>query len=641
MAFRVNCPSCGAPVVFRSAASLLAVCEFCDSTLVRHDQDVEDIGKMAQLAEDRSPLQLGSEGKYQGVGFALVGRLQLRYERGLWNEWYLLFDDQRTGWLSEANGEYVLTFPVAADEPLPLFDKLVAGQRLSLLGRAWTVSNVERAECVAGEGELPFRVAGGYAVPTVDLRSGKAFATLDYSESPPLLFVGEAVALDHLRFSNLRQADPLAMRQLDARTFRCPGCGSALSARSADILSVGCASCGAVIDTADKSHRLASAAMALESGNFVPQLALGSKGVFEGKALEVIGYMVRACRSDGQTFDWEEYLLVDEQGGYRWLVQEQGHWNLVDVLADPPLLPRQADRPVSWRGQEFRHFSTTREAEVIYVIGEFNWRVRRGDRQEVIDYVAPPQMLSCERSANDLSWSRGIYLAPAEVSRAFALPAELPAARGVYTNQPNPWQERFMRSLSVCFRFLLIAVVLHIAVLLLLGSQRLLRQEFSFSTFSSGEQRTQEFNLPHGARKLRVRNEASIDNTWVALDLLLVHRDSGTVWPAAREISYYHGNDGGESWSEGRRDDEVSFSGLPPGNYYLTIDPELAPEIMGSVQNRLVVSTGGANWSNFVLLVIFLLLMPGYALFRSVSLETRRWAESDHAPVASEDEDDE
>ena len=596
---------------------------------------------MAQLAEDRSPLQLGSEGRHEGVHFALVGRLQLRYERGLWNEWYLLFDDQRTAWLSEAGGEYVLTFQVPTDEPLPLFDKLAAGQRMSLAGRAWTVSNVEQAECVAGEGELPFRVGGGYAVPAVDLRSGQAFATLDFSESPPLLFVGEAVDFGRLQFSNLREAGKLAGRQVDARTFRCPACGSTLSARSAEILSVGCGACGAVVDTTDANYRLASAALAAETANYVPQLELGSKGIFEGQSLELIGYMVRSCQSDGMVFEWAEYLLVAEQGGYRWLVEDQGHWNLVDVLSDPPVLPQDASRPVSWRGQAFRHFSTIREAEVTYVVGEFNWRVRRGDRQAASDYVAPPQMLSCERSANELTWSRGVYLTPGEVSKAFGLPAELPAARGVYANQPNPWQERFSRSLGACLRFLLLAVVMQIVLLLVFGGQRLLRQEFSFSAFSSGEQRTQEFNLPHGARKLRVRNEAAVDNAWVALELVLVHRDSGTAWPATREISFYHGNEGGDSWSEGHRDDEVSFSGLPPGHYYLTIDPELAPEIMGSVQDRLVVTTGGANWSNFVLLLIFLLLMPGYALFRSVSFETRRWAESDHALVLSTDEDDE
>ena len=105
-----NCPSCGAPVRFRGAASIVAICEFCRSTLVRQGAALENIGTMTEVIEDASPLQLGTEGRYKGLHFALIGRIQYRYESGAWNEWYCLFDDQRTGWLSDAMGNYLVTF---------------------------------------------------------------------------------------------------------------------------------------------------------------------------------------------------------------------------------------------------------------------------------------------------------------------------------------------------------------------------------------------------------------------------------------------------------------------------------------------------------------------------------------------------
>ena len=92
-----NCPSCGAPVTFRSSASLLAVCGYCKSTLIRHDLNLENLGRMADLMEDASPLQLGAEGRYKNSHFGVIGRIQLRYQQGLWNEWHLLFDDRRAG----------------------------------------------------------------------------------------------------------------------------------------------------------------------------------------------------------------------------------------------------------------------------------------------------------------------------------------------------------------------------------------------------------------------------------------------------------------------------------------------------------------------------------------------------------------
>jgi len=222
VALTASCPSCGAPVVFKSASSIFAVCEYCQSTLVRHDTALEDIGKMAALAEDRSPLQLGAEGSYQGVHFALIGRIQIKYSQGYWNEWHLLFDDMRTGWLSEAGGEYVLTFAQQVQELLPKFAELKIGQRFVLASQPWTVSNIENAECVAGQGELPFKVGAGYPVSAVDLRNGPNFATLDYSETPPLLFVGEAVAFASLKMSNLREGVPSRRIPSRRRSFAAP-----------------------------------------------------------------------------------------------------------------------------------------------------------------------------------------------------------------------------------------------------------------------------------------------------------------------------------------------------------------------------------------------------------------------------------
>jgi hypothetical protein len=205
---KVNCPACGAPVDFKSAVSILAVCEYCRSTLVRHDVNVEDIGKMAELQLDGSPLQLGAQGRYRGINFGVVGRIQLRFDRGIWNEWHLLLDDGRSGWLGEAQGIYAVSFLTKTSADIPSFDRLKAGNRVDLKGQVFQVQNVESARCIAGEGELPFRVGAGYDAAVADLVGEKnSFATIDYSEDEPLLFIGEYVEFDDLHFSNLRHFD--------------------------------------------------------------------------------------------------------------------------------------------------------------------------------------------------------------------------------------------------------------------------------------------------------------------------------------------------------------------------------------------------------------------------------------------------
>ena len=641
MAVSASCPSCGAPVVFKSAASVFAVCEYCQSTLVRHDQALEDIGKMAALVEDRSPLQLGAEGSYKGVHFALIGRIQLKYSQGLWNEWHLLFDDMRNGWLSEAGGEYVLTFSEHVQEQLPSFAELKIGQRFLLTGRPWTVSNIENAECVAGQGELPFTVGGGYPVPAIDLRNGTSFATLDYSDTPPRLYVGEAVDFHALKMSNLRDGMALPERTVEARVFRCPACGSPMSARSKEILAVGCAACGAVVNTADDNYQVLSKALGQRDERYEPRLPLGSKGVLEGKPVEVIGFLVRQCQADGVSYEWGEYLLAAEHGSYRWLTESRGHWNIADVLSDPPTVSTAMEESdVRWRGENFRHFSTTGSAEVIQVAGEFTWQVRRGETCQVVDYVAPPRMLSRESTDNDLNWSCGTYVAPEVIATAFKLRDKQPESSAIYANQPNPWAESHRNACSLFWKLAGLVTVIQIFFIFVFSGQVLLRQDFEFSPGAATEQSSQEFVVGSKVRKIRVRNTTSLDNNWLGLNLVLVNKATADAWPASREVAYYHGRDGGESWSEGRRDDEVAFTNVPPGTYYLTVDPDLPADQFVTVRDRLEVSSAGAGWSNFVLVLLFLAIFPIFSRLRFAAFEVRRWAESEHAPESNDDAGD-
>ena len=642
MALTASCPSCGAPVVFKSAASIFAVCEYCQSTLVRHDQALEDIGKMAALVEDHSPLQLGAEGRYQGVHFALIGRIQLKYSQGLWNEWHLLFDDMRTGWLSEAAGEYVLTFIQPSEDLLPALDSLKVGQRFVLASQPWTVSNIEPAECVAGQGELPFKVGAGYPVSTVDLRNGSRFATLDYSETPPLLFVGEAVDFKSLQLSNLRQGMTAPEKTVEAKVFRCPSCGSPMSARSAEILAVGCVACGAVVNTGDRNYQLLSRALGNRDERYIPRLPIGSKGRLDGAPLEVIGFLVRQTKSEGVTYEWREYLLAGENGSYRWLTEYKGHWNVVDVLSDTPKKSGAIEiGEVRHAGEVYRHYSTTQSAEVIQVAGEFTWRVRCGETARVIDYVAPPLMLSSERTEREISWSLGRYLSAADLVAAFNLKTALPDPIGVFANQPNPWEDTHRHVCKVFWRLAGLLLLIQLLFVVFGSGKLLLRQDLLFFPFmAESTVQTRDFEVRGRSSKITVHNKTSLDNNWIGLDLLLVNKTTGTAWPASRELAYYWGNDGGESWSEGNRQDEVVFLDIPPGTYYLTVDPDLAPEKPVQVHDTVEVWRGGTGWSSFVLALIFIALFPIFTRLRHAAFEAQRWADSDHAPEVSGDSDD-
>jgi hypothetical protein len=632
MAQTARCPSCGAPVEFKSAASILAVCDYCQSTLIRHGEDLENLGKMAALIEDKSPLQRGAEGRWRGRHFGLIGRIQIKYEQGLWNEWHLLFDDGKSGWLSEAGGEYVISEPQWLAESLPRFEELQPGGEHLIDGRAYTVSNVETAECVAGEGELPFKVGAGYPAPVADLRDEQGrFATLDYSDDPakPLLFVGESVDLKSLAWANLRQGVPLPKVTVNTRAFNCPSCGAPLKVAHENIETVGCGSCGALLDPGDE--RIKILATAKSKQKVAPLLELGSKGSLRGEMLEVIGFMRRRMQADGIDYFWSEYLLLGPDNRQRWLTDSDGHWNLAQVL---PRTVKAVGGMIYEGGREYKHFQSY-PGHVDYVIGEFPWRVRLDEVAQVEDYVAPPFMLSKERSAKEVTWTLGEYIDADEVREAFKPVLPLRRPSGAYANQPNPYEERHRRVCRRFWQFAGIALAIHFLLLVFGPGGKVLTQPMMFTPDDDEPRLTSEFVLDGKTNRIELIHDTSVDNNWVGLNATLVNKDTGENWQAAREVSYYSGVDGGDSWSEGSRNHEVVFADLPPGHYLLAIESDM-DDGSPPVNDRLTIARAGPRWSSLVLVILFLIAFPIYTRVRKGSFEVRRWAESDH-PIVTTD----
>ena len=197
-----NCPNCGAKITFRWSSSVQTVCEYCKSVLIRTDIDLQKVGTVADLPPDSSPIQIGTEGTYGKRSFVVIGRILYEYDQGGWNEWHVVMNDGASGWLSDAQLDYVVTFP-ATGQTIPRECKV--GQNYTWENQAYTVSTITKAHYRGVEGELPFQYWDKSDVVFIDLMShSQKFATIDYSEDPPLLFLGEAVEFEDLKLKNLR-----------------------------------------------------------------------------------------------------------------------------------------------------------------------------------------------------------------------------------------------------------------------------------------------------------------------------------------------------------------------------------------------------------------------------------------------------
>jgi Domain of unknown function (DUF4178) len=200
-----RCPNCSAPIQFRWSSAVQTVCESCRSVVVRHDVDLEAIGEVSDLPPDSSPVQLGTEGRFDDRPFTVIGRIVYEHADGGWSEWHLAFGDGSSAWLSDAQAEYAVSALVRPPRPLPPAAKLKVGYAYSWQDRELQVTTLTRARYTGVEGELPFEYWGKTEVLFADLRGyDTTFATIDYSEETPLLFVGRFVDYDDLSLRHVR-----------------------------------------------------------------------------------------------------------------------------------------------------------------------------------------------------------------------------------------------------------------------------------------------------------------------------------------------------------------------------------------------------------------------------------------------------
>jgi len=215
-----TCPSCGAPVRFSSSLSVSAVCRHCQTLVVRRDADIEAMGKMAELPQDMSPFQIGTQAFDGTVGIGLVGRVRMAWTDGFWNEWFFIGDEGRKGWLAEAQGTYALSYELA--KPLhknthSMIGRWVAdrgnkvaiiGQTLKIDGQTYTATDRKLADCVGCEGELPIISPRGRRSLNFDfMGETDMFATIEISSGERRVFVGRYVDWQELRASNLKPVE--------------------------------------------------------------------------------------------------------------------------------------------------------------------------------------------------------------------------------------------------------------------------------------------------------------------------------------------------------------------------------------------------------------------------------------------------
>lgn len=656
----IDCPNCGGQVEFKAGTSLLAVCTYCSSAVARVGDDItelEILGKVAPLAEIGSPLSLGTQGRLHKKDFMVVGRLQLNYGDGPWNEWYLSFDDGRWAWLAEAQGRVYITFEKDLEElkennpqqtvdgHLPKFDDWEAGTKFHFGGQTLAVTERRKARFVSAEGELPFAVPLDSMFSYCDFEGPRGiFGTLDFGNSTEIeaIFFGREHEYESLFDKDVLES-VVAAQAAAAVAMNCPNCGAAVELQAPNESErVTCGTCESLLDCSKGTElSLLKSAEGLKKDPLIP---LGSKANYKNETWTVFGYLIRSVTAYGVNYPWEEYLLRGKKGGYRWLICSDGHWTWSEPVSAAEV-DQSGRRRAKYRGQKYRHFQTG-TATVDGLRGEFYWKVKVGDESETMDYTSPPQLLSYERTqqsgADEISWSIGHYLTTDEMTQMFKGEVSFPRASSsvVAPHEPN----RFIEMRSRVSKMAMIFSVILILASFLISSIKTTGLIFETSktlTYYDKKDKdaaslatilTDNFEIK-SSTNLDIYLTSNVQNNWLFMNAALINEATGQVIYFTQQTSYYSGRSGGESWSEGSRAETASLGSIKPGTYRMSFKPEigkLRKQNNTQVNYRIRVKQGTFYKSHLILFLLILWAFPLFIRGRYNRFEHRRWAESDY-----------
>jgi hypothetical protein len=650
---------CGAEIEFNAANSLVVVCESCSSIVGRADGRLETYGKVADLVQTESPLQVGAVGEVKGSRFEITGRTQYRHAAGgVWDEWYIAFNGgERWGWLSEAQGRFCLTFkkqlPEGHSIP-PIAELQLEDEVLIPSAGRMKVVEVGEAELMSGEGEIPFALKPGERHAYADLQgAGKRFATLDGSEDPPALYYGGEFPIERLglEYAEGRETKPTSVA---SQAVTCPHCGGSLELHApSDSERIACPYCDSLLDIEDNGAL--KFLHVLKNQKISPLIPLGSKGTLRDREYTVIGFMQRQVRVEGVVYPWQEYLLYTPRQPFHWLVHSQNHWTLGKPISAGDV--RAFLRTAYYKDK--RYYAFERAMPVVSAVyGEFYWKVEIGERVGAADYVRPPFMLSREETftapeksapspdqsastdgipqlgrpmiepvngppakaedktqSREVNYTLGEYVPVTEIEEAFQLKS-LPRPSTIAPNQPYVHKHTYMQALILLGCALLAGLLVYAVS----PQKKVGDVSFTVPINDMTTQYSKSFELK-AMRNIQLTISTPESSRWAYLDGGLYNEKTKKLYKFTAGVQQ------GQAGSGRKRVKYISA--LPAGTYTMQSKFRFQKGLDKTRTIAVAIRQGTPLMANWLLVVVVLAVWPIAIGIHHLSFEARRWSQSD------------
>lgn len=575
----IVCPGCGANNPLHNPGIVSLVCNKCSIVIYREGAQAK-AGIESLLAPSTSGITVGVRGKVRGRAAQVIGRIRMEHDRGNWEEWYCEDGRGQPFWLIEEEGGFKLEKTVEDPGLSTEMTQAEIGTTFRLLGQDFQVVETGAGTVAGGEGQLPRGFVPGERFQYVVMAAiiGKDRLSIEVAGGDVQGFMGHSIKNSSVDFPV--SWSPSTTRE-EAKSFSCSGCGASLDVRPLPkpVKTLTCRYCGSI----HSLHGEESGLLGKNEPRKDLHLMIGTKGKLRGTNYEVVGRMVydslELDEGSWSTYPTTSfaYLLIDAQGGFVTIEVTDEGVAMVQKIAAVPSLGEVLS--LAW-GDALRHGSRKYRmyehgsSELVYVDGALPWIARLGDKSQFIDLIdmpsafsgVTPERLSVEwTEADDAEIEAFLVRDVAPQVLADAFPGSIcpqPKTRILQPIQRSPQRGRFGLT------WLIMGAVFFVCTLIVSSAPGDLIASSTVKSWTlPSTQESEVFTLQDGAL-VEVSLSSNADNSWLYAELDIV--DAGTdqsIGFVAREVSYYHGVEGGESWSEGSRDWRKIYA-VPKGGQY-------------------------------------------------------------------------
>jgi hypothetical protein len=280
-----------------------------------------------------------------------------------------------------------------------------------------------------------------------------------------------------------------------------------------------------------------------------------------------------------------DYLLYNPRRGAIWLSEYQGRYSLFRTTHVMPLggaaaaFSRERGQTLQTADGRAWVCEGTGEYELAYVDGALPWLARVGDKTEYAEFAGKSgtgARYEAQKIQNEIEFGEGEPLTLSQVRERLG---KTDFQKG---KEPPPLPDaatarRFYRGLKAAA---FVAILLNLVLAFWASGKG---QVVLAGHFSEGEISGETLSAPFEVKKagdiveIDAWPSPSLDNAWMALDIALVKGEDRVVHVADADMSYYHGTEGGESWSEGSGSESIYVKVPEPGIYHVLVHGASAP----------------------------------------------------------------